>query len=86
MTPFDPTHLLRFVSGNIVAFALSRWLLCIEDGYYEDNPYHNAIHAADVLQTFHVLLMRGGLVPTCVTSDLVHLACYLAAIVHDVGE
>ena len=65
---------------------VSTWLIHIEESYNEDNPYHNAIHAADVLQTFHAVLMRGGLVPTCIPSDLVHLACYLAAIVHDVGE
>ncbi len=31
----------------------------IEDGY-PDNPYHNRVHAADVLRSFHVLLHRGG--------------------------
>ncbi len=31
----------------------------VEDGY-PDNPYHNRVHAADVLRTLHVLLHRGG--------------------------
>lgn len=43
--------------------------------------YHNATHAADVLQTLHVLLHYGGLVahlePLCI------LGSYLAAIIHD---
>ncbi len=43
---------------------------------------HNKIHAADVLQTFHVLICRGGLTPGYV-DPLTHLACYIAAIVHD---
>ena len=46
------------------------------------NPYHNCTHAADVLQTMHVLLHRGGLVPGY-ADPLSLLACYLAAIVHD---
>ena len=25
----------------------------IEDGYHNDNPYHNALHAADVCQAMH---------------------------------
>ena len=46
------------------------------------NPYHNRTHAADVLQTLHVLLHRGGLVPGY-ADPITLLACYLAAIVHD---
>jgi hypothetical protein len=38
--------------------------------------------AADVLQTLHVLLHRGGLVPGYVDPPTL-LACYVAAIVHD---
>ena len=46
------------------------------------NPYHNSTHATDVLQTLHVLLHRGGLVPGY-ADPITLLACYLAAIVHD---
>ena len=65
---------------------MCRWLLRIEASYVDENPYHNATHASDVLQTFHTLITCGGLIPSYVPSDIVHLACYLAAIVHDVGE
>ena len=43
---------------------------------------HNATHASDVLQTFHVLICRGGLRLGYV-DPLTHLACYLAAVIHD---
>lgn len=47
------------------------------------NPYHNKTHAADVLQTMHVILTRGGLLPGYGDS-FTHLACILAAAAHDV--
>ncbi|GFH21001.1 3'5'-cyclic nucleotide phosphodiesterase [Haematococcus lacustris] len=60
---------------------LARWLCCIEDGYCA-NPYHNRSHAADVLQTMHMLLTRGGLVPGYADQQSM-LAAYLAAVCHD---
>lgn len=37
----------------------SRYLVAVEDNY-RDNPYHNRIHAADVLRTLHCIMTRGG--------------------------
>lgn len=50
-------------------------LLCVQ-------PYHNAIHAASVLQHLHLVITRGGMVGGYVDQTL-RLAAYLAAIVHD---
>ena len=30
----------------------------IESGYYSSNPYHNAVHAADVVQAMHFNLQE----------------------------
>jgi hypothetical protein len=58
--------------------ALARFLRRIESGY-RTNPYHNATHACDVLQTMHCIITRGGLMPGYV--DPMHLmACYTAAV------
>jgi hypothetical protein len=46
-------------------------------------PRPRRIHAADVLQTVHMVCMRGGLREQGVVEDLSSLACYLAAVVHD---
>lgn len=54
----------------------------IEQGYQETNPYHNRIHAADVLQTLHSLLTSQGLS----LNKTQHLSILLAAILHDVGH
>lgn len=61
---------------------LVRFLMRVEDGY-PANPYHNRIHAADVLQSLHVLVARGGLRERDFCDDVSLLACYLSAIIHD---
>lgn len=38
---------------------LCRFLMRLED-FYLDNPYHNRVHATDVLQWTHMLMKRGG--------------------------
>lgn len=30
----------------------------VEEGYHSNNPYHNAIHAADVTQAMHCFLQE----------------------------
>lgn len=38
-----------------------RLMLTLEDHYHPDVPYHNSIHAADVAQSVHVLLLSPAL-------------------------
>jgi hypothetical protein len=52
------------------------------DGY-KDNPYHNGLHAADVVQSFHCLLRDTKGKPF---SEIEILSGMTAAIVHDVGH
>ena len=41
---------------------LDSYLACVEAGYAKyDNPYHNAVHAADVTQTMYWYLHSAGL-------------------------
>ena len=58
---------------------LVQFLMRVEDGY-PSNPYHNRIHAADVLQSLHVLLCRGGLMQTGMCDESTLTACYLSAV------
>ena len=77
--------MLRSVAAATSAPALPclppRYVRHIEEGYL-DHPYHCATHAADVLQTLHVLLHRGRLVEHyCGGLGGVHLlAAYMAAV------
>uniref|UniRef100_A0A4W5N5C7 PDEase domain-containing protein n=1 Tax=Hucho hucho TaxID=62062 RepID=A0A4W5N5C7_9TELE len=54
----------------------------LEKGYSKhSNPYHSSVHAADVTQTLHCLLLRTGLVHWL--TELEVLASLFAAAIHD---
>eukprot|EP00741_Cyanophora_paradoxa_P007722 tig00001187_g7471.t1 len=59
---------------------LLSWFLTIGSGYRESNPYHNQIHAADVSQSFEVILQR-GLAKHLTKLDL--LAAFIGVAIHD---
>jgi len=50
-------------------------------GGYHTNPYHNSMHAADVLQVFHFIVAKGGLGDYLSDEDM--LAGLTSAIIHD---
>jgi hypothetical protein len=55
----------------------------ITNGYYRESPYHNDIHAADVLQTTYVIMEKGSFYYKCSLSEHDYLAILLSAICHD---
>uniref|UniRef100_A0A3Q1K468 Phosphodiesterase n=1 Tax=Anabas testudineus TaxID=64144 RepID=A0A3Q1K468_ANATE len=62
--------------------ALLSFLDSLEVGYSKyKNPYHNLVHAADVTQTIHYLLLKTGMVHWL--SDLEIFAIIFAAAIHD---
>lgn len=58
------------------------WISCIEAGYH-GNPYHNSMHAADVLHITHFILSKGGLIKKCHLTDEDVFAALFAATIHD---
>lgn len=46
---------------RISGHALVTYLTQIEDHYRRDVPYHNSIHAADVTQSSHFMLLQPAL-------------------------
>ncbi len=70
------THAPQF---DLDEHRLARFLIRAEEGY-PNNPYHNRMHAADVLRSTHVLATRGGLIHTGYCDDMALLASYLAAV------
>jgi len=55
----------------------------ITEGYNRKVPYHNDLHAADVIQTSYVFLSKGNLREKLKLQDLDILAALLAAACHD---
>ena len=62
---------------------LKAWLVFVESSY-SACEYHNATHAADVLQTVHFMLTTGG--ARDFLGDHEVLSLLLAALVHDIGH
>ena len=63
--------------------AVQGWLGFVEASYTQ-SEYHNATHAADVLQTMHFMLRSAG--AAALLSELEILALLVAAMMHDVGH
>mmetsp|Transcript_11132 Transcript_11132/g.16407 ORF Transcript_11132/g.16407 Transcript_11132/m.16407 type:complete len:771 (-) Transcript_11132:42-2354(-) len=66
---------------NVPEKVMIEFLKEIEYGYH-DNPYHNSLHACDVMQVLHVIINRGGL-RGFIKSHSEVFGALVAAIIHD---
>ena len=53
---------------------------------YNNNPYHNAIHATDVLQTTSIILLKGDVKDKKVFDDFEIASMLISGIIHDLGH
>jgi len=60
------------------------WLSAVEDSYVTSNPYHNALHAADVCVTVNYFLKQPGLARIVAPIDV--LSTLLGALIHDLAH
>eukprot|EP00760_Papus_ankaliazontas_P035322 PhM_4_TR7742/c4_g1_i1/m.41817/K13755/PDE1; calcium/calmodulin-dependent 3',5'-cyclic nucleotide phosphodiesterase len=67
---------------NISERLLLNWLSVVEAGYHP-NPYHNSMHAADVLHITHFILNMGGMIKKARLTDEDVFAALCAATIHD---
>ncbi|XP_033019707.1 cAMP-specific 3',5'-cyclic phosphodiesterase 4D isoform X8 [Lacerta agilis] len=81
-TIFQERELLK--TFKIQPDMLITYLMTLEDHYHADVAYHNNIHAADVVQSTHVLLSTPAL--EAVFTDLEILAAIFASAIHDVDH
>ncbi|XP_039369998.1 cAMP-specific 3',5'-cyclic phosphodiesterase 4A isoform X3 [Mauremys reevesii] len=81
-TIFQERDLLK--TFKIPAETLLTYVLTLEEHYHGDVAYHNSLHAADVVQSTHVLLATPAL--DAVFTDLEILAALFAAAIHDVDH
>jgi hypothetical protein len=53
----------------------------VESGYSDSNPYHNALHVAQVVHRLHTMLTTGGFMSSHIAgSSSTMLAALLAAV------
>ncbi|KAJ9455017.1 putative 3prime [Diplonema papillatum] len=67
---------------NINEQTLINWLSIVEAGYHP-NPYHNSMHAADVLHVTNYIMGRGGCKAKIKATDEEVFAALFAAAIHD---
>jgi len=84
---FHTTYALLHKHGLMGYFGLDhdtvvRFLSALEAGYHP-NHYHNATHAADVLQCVHYILGPGGMIRELGLTPEEVLAALLASAMHD---
>ncbi|KAM9831495.1 3',5'-cyclic-AMP phosphodiesterase 4C-like [Neosynchiropus ocellatus] len=75
----DLLKTFRIPSDTFITF-----MMTLEDHYHADVAYHNNIHAADVVQSTHVLLSSPAL--EAVFTDLEIVAVLFASAIHDVDH
>eukprot|EP00999_Lentomonas_sp_LEN2_P000408 NODE_140_length_2141_cov_73.474181_g117_i0.p1 GENE.NODE_140_length_2141_cov_73.474181_g117_i0~~NODE_140_length_2141_cov_73.474181_g117_i0.p1 ORF type:complete len:647 (+),score=134.06 NODE_140_length_2141_cov_73.474181_g117_i0:101-2041(+) len=84
---FMTTYCLLYKYGLAQHFKLKddviiHFLQALESGYHP-NPYHNATHAADVLQITHYIISPGGMAESIKMTHEDRLAGLLSAAIHD---
>ena len=68
-------ELLTYLDIHRVRFM--RFLLAIEDGYPEDNPYHNRTHASEVVRVINLLFVKGGILDDAEDDEVLSSAASL---------
>ncbi|KAJ8376645.1 hypothetical protein SKAU_G00072250 [Synaphobranchus kaupii] len=63
---------------------LHRFLVMVQEDYHQQNPYHNAVHAADVTQAMYCYLREPKLSKSLTSCDI--LLGLLAAATHDLDH
>ncbi|XP_035286961.1 high affinity cAMP-specific 3',5'-cyclic phosphodiesterase 7A-like isoform X1 [Anguilla anguilla] len=63
---------------------LRRFLVMVQEDYRSQNPYHNAVHAADVTQAMYCYLQEPKLAQSLTSCDI--LLGLLAAVTHDLDH
>ncbi|KAI2659444.1 cAMP-specific 3',5'-cyclic phosphodiesterase 4D [Labeo rohita] len=81
-TIFQERDLLK--TFKIPSDTFLTFLMTLEDHYHSDVAYHNNIHAADVVQSTHILLSTPALED--VFTDLEIMAALFASAIHDVDH
>ena len=93
---YSPQDLFVYVSANIFlrfqllesldldVTKLIAFLRCVQGFYFSSNPYHNSLHAADVLHSCFLYLINNNVWTIFYDEEI--LCLLLSAAVHDIGH
>ncbi|XP_059178402.1 high affinity cAMP-specific 3',5'-cyclic phosphodiesterase 7A-like isoform X2 [Physella acuta] len=79
---FETYHFISHFQLDVLR--LIHFLSLVEDNYHESNPYHNAVHAADVTQSMHCYLQEKEIFHS--TTHLEKMSALVAALTHDLDH
>lgn len=65
---------------------LTNFLKEVQASYHPKNPYHNAMHATDVVQTVFHLCTEGQLISAIGLNYVATLSIIIAAAIHDINH
>jgi len=74
------------LTTNLAPAQMREFAVGVQSAYHVENPYHNATHAADVLQSIHFFLGTCRVEDFLSTSPLELAGAYLAAAIHDMDH
>lgn len=77
------TKLGYFQDKLLVEDKFKGFLKEVTKGYDRNITYHNDLHAGDVLQTCHVILLRGDVTNKLKLKSIDNISLLLSCIVHD---
>lgn len=79
---FDELDLLTIIRSD----KFEKFVFEISSGYHRENPYHNDLHAADMVQTLFVYITKTNAKEVLELVDLDIASLFLSAIIHDYGH
>ena len=82
LTIFHHYSLADVLKTDLSTF--TKWCCAIASAYRSTNPYHNQVHAADVMLTANSYVIAAGIEGKLTTAERAYLL--IAAIIHDVGH
>lgn len=79
---FESNNLITELNINPTHF--SNFITKVQDNYYDENPYHNCLHAFDVTQTTNFFIKKLKFEEIAKLNSIELAACYISAACHDV--
>jgi hypothetical protein len=61
----------------------NNFIQAIQSGYHKENPYHNSLHAADVVQSYYYFLHSCQAIEIASLADFEIGVCLISAAIHD---